>query len=112
MREVMIKLTIRRKRGNEFHIFQLKPGLICEEDRMAEFRTYVNEPRRKVIWEQEQDKNESGGAVMLVMLLLILAVGTVYFLWEASNAEARANEAALSAHARTVAVAADLPAAR
>ncbi|MDQ4419202.1 hypothetical protein OOT33_01935 [Sphingobium sp. DEHP117] len=79
---------------------------------MAEFRTYVNEPRRKVIWEQEPENNGSGGAVMLVMLLLILAIGTVYFLWEASNAEARAHEAALASGARTVAVAADMPAAR
>lgn len=79
---------------------------------MAEFRTYVNEPRRKVIWEQEPETNGSGGAVMLVMLLLILAIGTVYFLWEASNAEARANDAARAAGARTVVVAANLPAAR
>ncbi len=79
---------------------------------MAEFQSYVNEPRRKVVWEQERDNNGSGGAVMLVMLLLILAIGTVYFLWEASNAEARANEATLAAGARTVAVAADLPSVR
>lgn len=66
--------------------------LITEEERVADYRSYVNEPRRTIILEQERDKPGTGGAVMLVTLLLILAIGTVYFLWEASNAEASANK--------------------
>ena len=63
---------------------------------MAEFRSYVDEPRRKIIWEQEHKRSGSSGAMMLAMLLLILAIGTVYFLWEASNAQSRASQAVLA----------------
>lgn len=64
---------------------------------MADFQSIADEPRRAVMWEQERDPLENGGIVMVSLLLLILAIGAAYFLWEGHNAEISRNEAIIVA---------------
>ena len=104
--------------GNELKPPRFMLLLMHEEEHMANFRTFADEPRRNIILEQESDRTDNSGVVLFSLLLLILAIGAAYFLWEGHTAEVNNNEAIAGARrsvqdsADAIGTAVNTPAAR